>query len=62
MLLYIDAAMLMAVLVPAAAFFTLRKFLSVYAAAMTATYCSIGIVTFIVGTEFLARNGQTFGG
>ena len=62
-LLYIIAAMLMALLVPLAVFFVLRKFLSVYdAAAMAATYGSISIVTFIVGTEFLARNGQTFGG
>jgi hypothetical protein len=44
-------------------FFILRKFLSVYdAAAMAATYGSISIVTFIVGTEFLARNDQTYGG
>ncbi|MFM8886518.1 MAG: sodium-dependent bicarbonate transport family permease [Chthoniobacterales bacterium] len=62
-LLYIAAAMFMAVLVPVCVFFILRKFLSVYdAAAMAATYGSISIVTFIVGTEFLARNDQPYGG
>ena len=62
-LLYIAAAMFMAVLVPVCVFFVLRKFLSVYdAAAMAATYGSISIVTFIVGTEFLARNDQPYGG
>lgn len=55
--------MFMAVLVPVCVFFVLRKFLSVYdAAAMAATYGSISIVTFIVGTEFLARNDQPYGG
>ena len=62
-LLYIAAAMFMAMLVPVCVFFVLRKFLSVYdAAAMAATYGSISIVTFIVGTEFLARNDQPYGG
>ena len=62
-LLYIAGAMFMAVLVPVCVFFVLRKFLSVYdAAAMAATYGSISIVTFIVGTEFLARNDQPYGG
>jgi hypothetical protein len=62
-LLYIAAAMFMALLVPVIVFFVLRKFLSVYdAAAMAATYGSISIVTFIVGTEFLARNEQGYGG
>ncbi|MFM8809920.1 MAG: sodium-dependent bicarbonate transport family permease, partial [Chthoniobacterales bacterium] len=62
-LLYIAAAMFMALLVPIVVFFVLRKFLSVYdAAAMAATYGSISIVTFIVGTEFLARNNETYGG
>ncbi len=57
-----DAVVLMAMLVAVAAFFTLGKFLSVYdAAAMAATFGSVGIVAFIVGTEFLACNGQTFG-
>jgi hypothetical protein len=55
--------MFMALLVPVIVFFVLRKFLSVYdAAAMAATYGSISIVTFIVGTEFLARNDQPYGG
>jgi hypothetical protein len=62
-LLYIAAAMFMALLVPVLVFFVLRKFLSVYdAAAMAATYGSISIVTFIVGTEFLARNNESYGG
>ena len=62
-LLYITGAMFMAVLIPVCVFFVLRKFLSVYdAAAMAATYGSISIVTFIVGTEFLARNDQPYGG
>ena len=62
-LLHIAAAVFMALLVPLGVFFVLRKFLSVYdAAAMAATYGSISIVTFIVGTEFLARNEQAYGG
>jgi len=62
-LLYIGAAMLMALVVPVCVFFVLRKFLSVYdAAAMAATYGSISIVTFIVGTDFLGRNNETYGG
>lgn len=62
-LLYIAAAMLMALVVPVVVFFVLRRILSVYdAAAMAATYGSISIVTFIVGTEFLTRNGETYGG
>jgi len=62
-LLYIAASMVMALLVPVAVFFVLRRFLSVYdAAAMAATYGSISIVTFIVGTEFLARNNEAYGG
>ncbi len=61
--LYIAAGMLMAVAVPFYTFFYLRRILSVYdAAAMAATYGSISIVTFIVGTEFLSRSGVTFGG
>ncbi len=62
-LLYIGAAMVMALVVPVCVFFILRRFLSVYdAAAMAATYGSISIVTFIVGTEFLARNNESYGG
>jgi hypothetical protein len=62
-LLYIAAAVFMALLVPVCVFFILRRFLSVFdAAAMAATYGSISIVTFIVGTEFLARNDQPYGG
>jgi hypothetical protein len=62
-LLYIAAAMFMALAVPVAVFFVLRRILSVYdAAAMAATYGSISIVTFIVGTEFLTRNGESYGG
>jgi uncharacterized protein len=62
-LLYIAAAMLMALIIPIGVFFLLRRVLSVYdAAAMAATYGSISIVTFIVGTEFLTRNGQPYGG
>jgi hypothetical protein len=55
--------MVMALVVPVVVFFVLRRFLSVYdAAAMAATYGSISIVTFIVGTEFLARNNEAYGG
>jgi hypothetical protein len=62
-LLYILAAMLMAVVVPLYCFFYLRRILSVYdAAAMAATYGSISIVTFVVGTEFLARLSEPSGG
>jgi hypothetical protein len=61
--LYIAVAMLMALSVPFYTFFILRRFLSVYdAAAMAATYGSISIVTFIVGTEFLARLSEPYGG
>lgn len=61
--LYIAAAMLMALAVPFYTFFILRKILSVYdAAAMAATYGSISIVTFIVGTEFLTRLSTPYGG
>ena len=57
------AAMAMAVLVPFYTFFFLRRILSVYdAAAMAATYGSISIVTFFVGTEFLTRAHVEFGG
>ena len=61
--LYILAAMVMALIVPFYTFFILRRMLSVYdAAAMAATYGSISIVTFIVGTDFLGRLGTSFGG
>lgn len=61
--LYILLGMVMALVVPFYTFFFLRRILSVYdAAAMAATYGSISIVTFIVGTEFLAREGVSFGG
>lgn len=59
----IVAAMAMALFVPFYTFFFLRKILSVYdAAAMAATYGSISIVTFVVGTEFLNREHVEFGG
>jgi hypothetical protein len=59
----IAAAMGMALLVPFYTFFFLRRILSVYdAAAMAATYGSISIVTFVVGTEFLNRSHVEFGG
>ena len=62
-LVYILAALLMAVVVPLYTFFYLRRILSVYdAAAMAATYGSISIVTFVVGTEFLARLNEPSGG
>ena len=62
-LVYILAAMVMALFVPFYSFFILRRILSVYdAAAMAATYGSISIVTFIVGTEFLGRLGVESGG
>lgn len=62
-LLYIGAAMLMAVVVPFYAFFFLRRILSIYdAAAMAATYGSISIVTFVVGTDFLGRLDMPYGG
>jgi hypothetical protein len=55
--------MVMALVVPIFAFFYLRRILSIYdAAAMAATYGSISIVTFVVGTEFLDRAGVPFGG
>lgn len=57
------AAIGMAIFVPFYTFFFLRKILSVYdAAAMAATYGSISIVTFVVGTEFLNRVQVGFGG
>ncbi|MGB8854063.1 MAG: sodium-dependent bicarbonate transport family permease [Pirellulales bacterium] len=59
----IAAAMAMAVVVPFYTFFFLRRILSVYdAAAMAATYGSISIVTFVVGSEFLNREHVEFGG
>jgi hypothetical protein len=61
--LYIVAGMLMALLVPFYTFFILRRILNVYdAAAMAATYGSISVVTFVVGTDFLTKLGQPFGG
>jgi hypothetical protein len=60
---YIAAAMAMALIVPAYTFFFLRRILTVHdAAAMAATYGSISIVTFIVGTEFLGKLSEPFGG
>lgn len=57
------AALGMAMFVPFYTFFFLRRILSVYdAAAMAATYGSISIVTFVVGTEFLNRVHVGFGG
>lgn len=57
------AAMAMAMFVPFYTFFFLRRILSVYdAAAMAATYGSISIVTFVVGSEFLTRQHVEFGG
>ncbi len=62
-LLYIAAAIFMALVVPILVFFSLRRVLPVYdAAAMAATYGSISIVTFIIGTEFLSRNDVSYGG
>ena len=59
----IAAGMAMALFVPFYTFFFLRRILSVYdAAAMAATYGSISIVTFVVGTEFLNRANVDFGG
>lgn len=59
----IVAAMAMALFVPLYTFLFLRRILSVYdAAAMAATYGSISIVTFVVGTEFLNRQHVDFGG
>jgi hypothetical protein len=59
----IAAAMGMALFVPFYTFFFLRRILSVYdAAAMAATYGSISIATFVVGTEFLNRAHVDFGG
>lgn len=59
----IVAAMAMALFVPFYTFFFLRRILSVHdAAAMAATYGSISIVTFVVGTEFLSRQHVEFGG
>lgn len=61
--LYIAAAMGMALLVPWYTFFILRRLLNVYdAAAMAATYGSISVVTFIVGTDFLTKQNVTYGG
>ena len=61
--MYILAAMVMALIVPFYTFFILRRILNVYdAAAMAATFGSISIVTFIVGTDFLDRIGTSFGG
>lgn len=62
-LLYVAAAMGMALVVPFYTFFLLRRLLGVFdAAAMAATYGSISVVTFIVGTDFLTREGEPFGG
>jgi hypothetical protein len=62
-LVYILIAMLMALVVPFYTFFILRRILNIYdAAAMAATYGSISIVTFIVGTEFLSRTAVPYGG
>ena len=62
-IIYILAAILMAVIVPFYTFFYLRRILSVYdAAAMAATYGSISIVTFVVGSEFLTRINEPSGG
>lgn len=59
----IVAAMAMALFVPFYTFFFLRWILGVYAAAaMAATFGSISIVTFVVGTEFLGRQHVEFGG
>jgi len=61
--LYVAGAMLMAVAVPFATFFVLRRILNVYdAAAMAATYGSVSIVTFIVASDFLAKRGIESGG
>jgi hypothetical protein len=61
--LFIVAAIVIAVIIPIYTFFVLRRLLTIHdAAAMAATYGSISIVTFIVGTEFLERLGPPFGG
>lgn len=55
--------MVMALIVPLYTFFLLRRLLNVYdAAAMAATYGSISVVTFVVGTDFLTKMGVPFGG
>jgi len=61
--LFIVVAIVIAVIIPIYTFFVLRRLLTIHdAAAMAATYGSISIVTFIVGTEFLERLGTPFGG
>jgi hypothetical protein len=61
--LFIVAAIVIAMIIPIYTFFVLRRILTIHdAAAMAATYGSISIVTFIVGTEFLERLGTLFGG
>ena len=62
-IVYIAAAMTMALVVPLYTFWVLRRILNVYdAAAMAATYGSISVVTFVVGTDFLTKHGEPFGG
>ena len=62
-IMFIVAAIVIAVIIPIYTFFVLRRLLTIHdAAAMAATYGSISIVTFIVGTEFLERLGTPFGG
>ena len=57
------AAMGMAVLVPAVAFFVLRKKMDVFnAAAVAATYGSVSAVTFIAATSFLSLLNLKFSG
>lgn len=59
----LGASMVMAVLVPVAAFFVLRLRLPVHdAAAVAATYGSVSAVTFITAGAFLRTAGVEFGG
>lgn len=56
-------AVLLAVVVPAAGYLTLRRFVGGYdAAALAATYGSVSAVTFITAVQHLEQRGVAYGG
>ena len=56
-------AVVLAVLVPALGYVTLRRVVPAFdAAAIAATYGSVSAVTFITATQFLEKSGVAFGG
>ena len=59
----LGCAVLLAIVIPAAGYQVLKRFLSGFdAAAIAATYGSVSAVTFITSVQYMDRNGFAYGG